>query len=130
MEWAEWLRMGWTGAGLVLIALLCLAGVILSCLTISGTWLVSAAALLAMFLPIDTPPGIWTVIIFLVISGLVEAVEALAGAWGVTKRGGSRLAGAAALVGGLVGLVVGALIPPAILGSLAGAGSITVSLSP
>ena len=58
--------------------------------------------------------------LFLVISGLVEVAEALAGSWGVTKRGGSRLAGFAAFADGILGLVAGSFIPVPVVGSLAG----------
>ena len=52
-----------------------------------------------------------------------EIVEAIAGWLGVQKRGGSKLAGFAALVGGLIGAVVGSGALPIIgtfLGMLAG----------
>jgi len=47
----------------------------------------------------------------------------MAGHWGVRRRGGSRLAGFAAMGGGLLGLVLGSMILPVIgtfLGMLAG----------
>ncbi len=97
------------GWGLVII--LCLAGIVISFLSISGTWLVLAAAILAAFLPPEGFPGWWTIIIFLVISALVEVGEFFAGKWGVEKRGGSSATGWAALGGGLAGLFIGGIIP-------------------
>jgi len=104
----------------VLIALLCIVALLLSCLTLSGTWVVLLAAVLAILIPGKAFPGWWTIILFALVSGAVEGAEALAGAWGVRKRGGSRLSGFLAVVGGLVGLVLGTFIPIPIVGSLLG----------
>jgi uncharacterized protein YqgC (DUF456 family) len=100
------------------IILLCLAGIVLSCISFSGTWLVLAGTVMAAFIPPSDFPGWWTVGIFAVISVVVEIVEAVAAAFGVKRRGGSALAGWAALAGGLIGIVVGSPIP--IIGSLVG----------
>ncbi len=108
------------GLGLAAAALLCLAGITLSCLSLSGTWLVTAATLLIVLIT-DTPfPTMWTVIAFIVLSTLVEVAEVAAAAWGVKRRGGSNLAGAAAVAGGLAGLILGTIIPIPILGNLIG----------
>lgn len=107
--------------GYTVVVVLCLVGVVLSCLSISGTWLVVAAAALAAFLSGAEFPGLWSVVIFAVVSLLVEVAEAVSGAWGVKKRGGSALAGLGALLGGFAGLFVGAaVIPIPIVGSLIG----------
>jgi uncharacterized protein YqgC (DUF456 family) len=108
------------GFGYVGVVLLCVAGVILSCISISGTWLVTLAALLTGFLAGPDFPIWWVTIIFALVSGAVEGVEALAGMWGVKKRGGSGMAGFAALVGGLGGLFLGGLIPIPVVGPLLG----------
>jgi uncharacterized protein YqgC (DUF456 family) len=105
---------------IVLIWLLCLGGIGLSCLSISGTWLVAVGAVLALFVKSGDFPGWLTVVSFLLVSGGVEVFEAYAGAWGVTRRGGSKLAGLAAVVGGLLGMVLGGLVPLPIVGSLLG----------
>ena len=105
----------WVAAGL-----LCLLGLCLSCISISGTWLVVvAAALLAM---VSGPrfPGWGTPVGFAVLSAVVEGIEAGAGYWGVVKRGGSGWTGLAALFGGAVGLFAGTLIPIPFLGNLIG----------
>ena len=111
-----------TGVGLVyfLIVLLCFVALILSCLSISGTWLVSLATVIAAILRGFSFPGWATIIIFLLLSGAVEFAEAMAGAWGVTKRGGSGFAGFMAIVGGLIGMVAGSFIPVLFIGSLLG----------
>ncbi|MFC1498234.1 DUF456 domain-containing protein [Verrucomicrobiota bacterium] len=106
--------------GMIMVTLLCFVGIILSCLSISGTWVVAGATILAALIRTDPFPGIWTIVIFLVISAAVEIAEAVAGAFGVTKRGGSKMAGFMAVIGGLLGLVLGTLIPVPIIGSLLG----------
>jgi uncharacterized protein YqgC (DUF456 family) len=104
-----------------LAALLCFIGFVVSCLSLSGTWVVFGAALLVAWKRWPDFPGISTLIIFLLICITVEIVEAFAGAWGVQKRGGSKAAGWAALGGGLLGMLIGtALIPVPVVGSLAG----------
>jgi uncharacterized protein YqgC (DUF456 family) len=112
------------GAGLwlayIVVGLLCLAGLALSCVSLSGTWLVVAASILAALVRSDPFPGIWTVVLFAAAAGAVEGVEAVAGAWGVKRRGGSNLAGLAAMLGGFAGLLVGGLIPIPVVGSLLG----------
>jgi len=109
-----------TGGLYVFMALLCLVGVGLSCVSISGTWLVVAATVIAAFAREDAFPGVWTVVVFVGMSLLVEVAEALAGAWGVRRRGGSHAAGVWAVLGGLLGMVLGTLIPIPVVGSLIG----------
>lgn len=101
-------------------ALLCFVGFVLSCLSLSGTWLVLAASAIMAWLRWPAFPGIGTLIIFLLLCIGVEIVEALAGAWGVQKRGGSKAAGWAALLGGFLGLILGSFIPVPIIGNLLG----------
>ncbi len=108
------------GLALAVVAIMCAAGVVISCLSLSGTWLVTAAAALAAVITGSAFPGTWVVIVFVVLSALVEVTEVTAGAWGVKRRGGSKLAGVMAVVGGLVGLALGSLIPVPILGNLIG----------
>jgi uncharacterized protein YqgC (DUF456 family) len=105
--------------GIVLVWVLCLVGLLLSCLAISGTWLVVAAAVLANLLRGWPAPGWWAVLVFAILSALVEAAEALAGAWGVKRRGGSWLASLAAFAGGIIGLILGSSMLP-VVGSLLG----------
>ena len=50
----------------------------------------------------------------------VEVAEALAGAWGVQRRGGSKAAGWAALLGGFAGMLLGGFIPVPVIGNLIG----------
>jgi uncharacterized protein YqgC (DUF456 family) len=101
----------------ILTALLCLIGLLLSTLAFSGTWIVLLAALITKF-SIGFP-NLGTLIAFAGLCIAAEVIEALAGFLGVQKRGGSKLAGLAALIGGLVGAGVGTGIFP-ILGTFAG----------
>ncbi len=103
-----------------LVGILCLVGFILSCLSLSGTWLVLAATGLAAWFNRPEFPGVGTLVVFLVLCIGVEVLEALAGAWGVQKRGGSKAAGWAALGGGFLGMLLGSFIPVPILGNLIG----------
>ncbi len=110
-----------TGLGVVAIVLLCAVAVVLSCVSISGTWVVLGAAVIAILMRGETGfPGWLTLVVFLLLSIVVEVAEAVAGSWGVVKRGGSKLAGLVSLIGGLLGLVVGVLIPIPIIGPLIG----------
>jgi hypothetical protein len=101
-------------------ALACLAGLILSALSFSGTWLAVAAAALLVVCGVHPGVGWGTVLAFAVLSGLIEVAEALSASWGVRRRGGSSLAGLAAFVGGLLGLMFGGALPPPLIGSLLG----------
>lgn len=107
-------------AAVAVSGLLCLAGIALSVLSISGTWVVlGVAALLGVAL--GRPfPGVGTFVVFLLLCIAVEVVEALAAAWGVRARGGSRLAGTMAVVGGFIGLGMGAFVPVPIIAPLLG----------
>ena len=110
-----------TGLGVLVIVLACIVAVILSCVSISGTWVILGAALGAMLLRGDSGfPGWITIVVFLLLSIAIEVAEAFASSWGVAKRGGSKLAGFAALIGGLLGLGIGSYIPIPIVGSLLG----------
>jgi len=104
-----------------LIGLVCLAGFALSCLSLSGTWLVLLAAGVASWQCWPEFPGIGTLVLFLVLCIGVEVVEAVAGLWGVDRRNGSKAAGWAAVGGGFLGMFLGgAFIPVPIIGSLLG----------
>ncbi len=103
-----------------LAALLCLIGFILSCLSLSGTWVVFGAAGLIAWARWPAFPGPAALIAFLLTCVAVEVLEALAASWGVQKRGGSKAAGWAALGGGFLGMIFGGLIPIPIIGNLLG----------
>ncbi len=108
---------------LLLILLVCW---VLTLLGMPGNWVMIGAAIGYVFLvSAESPVAIgWvTVIVLLVLAGIGELLEFLAGALGVTKAGGSKRGAVLALVGsiagGVAGLFVGLPIP--IVGSLLGA---------
>jgi len=102
---------------IALTFLLCAIALILSSLAFSGTWLVLLAALITK-LSLGFPT-LGTLIVFALLCIAAEALEALAGFLGVQKRGGSKRAGLAALLGGLLGAAIGSAIFP-ILGTFLG----------
>lgn len=122
----DWSSVGSTvghGAGFLAVALLCLAGILLSAFSFSGTWLVLGAAMLAAWLGGPEFPGPITLVVFALVCAAIEVAEWLAGMWGVQRRGGSKPAGFAALAGGIAGMVLGSMIVPVIgtlLGMMAG----------
>lgn len=125
----EYLQQAGIWLGFAGVWALCLVGIVASAISFSGTWFVVGAAALASLISRTGDPGWWAVLVFALISALAEGVEALAGAWGVKRRGGSSMAGLAALVGGLIGMFLGAFIPILFLGSLIGmlVGSFTLA---
>lgn len=116
----EWLQVIGAALGWGLVWILCAIGIGLCCLTLSGTWLVTIAALIAAPLSGEAFPGIGTAAGFAVVCGLVEVGESLAGYLGVKQRGGSGWAGVAAAAGGFAGLFAGGWIPAPLIGSLLG----------
>ncbi len=118
------MEVDWQSVGLFgiysLAGLLCLVGFVLSCLSLSGTWLVLAATGLVAWARWPEFPGIGTLVVFLLLCIGVEIIEALAAAWGVQKRGGSKATGWAALGGGFLGMILGGFLPIPVLGNLLG----------
>lgn len=102
--------------------LLCLSGLLLSALSISGTWLVGIAALIAAALSGPNQfPGGPTLVVFFAVCVAVDIIEWFAASWGVRRRGGSTAAGWLALLGSLGGLILGSLlIPLPLIGGLIG----------
>lgn len=113
----------WVGAFLVyaLMGLLCLAGLVLSAFSLSGTWCVVAAAGIGALWRTDPFPGAWTVGSFAAIALLVEGIEWFASWKGVTSRGGSAWSGLAACAGAIAGAALLAPFPPPLVASLVGA---------
>ncbi len=101
----------------VLIALLCVAGILLSMLSFSGTWVLFGAGLIST-LTLGFP-NLGTLILFLLICIIVEVLEAVAGFYGIKKKGGSKWAGFACFVGGVLGAMLGSAVLP-IIGTLLG----------
>ena len=123
-----WLEPTLIVLGYMAVGALCLAGIALACFSFSGTWLIVLAAIVGAFLEKEQPPGAWTVVSYIGISLVIEGIDTLAGIFGVTSRGGSRLAGFAAVGGGFVGLILGSFIPVPVVGSLVGMAAVSFAL--
>lgn len=120
MEWlSEILARLASLAGFTYLALLCGMGVLLSVLSLSGTWLVVVAAVSA-FLARGGFPGLGTVLTFIYLAILVEVAEYVLGFWGVKKQGGSNRAALMALAGSMVGLALGGILAFPVVGALIG----------
>jgi uncharacterized protein YqgC (DUF456 family) len=103
----------------LLLALCCIAGLVLVPLGLPGLWLMVAGVLGYGALTGFRTIGIATLAIVLALALLGELVEWWVG-FGLTERyGGSRRSGWGALAGGIVGAMVGVPVP--IVGSVIGA---------
>lgn len=107
----------------LLLAVVLLVGWVTQLIGMPGNWLiVLAAALYAWLLPADAPAAIgWNTVIALAVLAVVgEVVELVAGAAGVAKVGGSRRSAVLALVGSMIGgiLGIGVGLPIPLVGSL------------
>lgn len=107
MDWVRLCDLSVVGSAI----LLCLCGVVLSFLTLSGTWLVLLAALVGL-LHSGPEPTWFTVLSFLGVSVVVEVFEAGSAAIVVAGHGGSRLGGIAGMAGGILGMVLGSIFVP------------------
>lgn len=97
---------------LLLIAIL-LTGWVFTLFGMPGNWLmVAVTAMYAYFVPADSPVAIgWKVVVaLLILAGLGELLELLAGLAGTAKAGGSRRGALLALVGSIGGAVLGILV--------------------
>lgn len=104
----------------IFLALLGLAGVILTALTLPGVWLVYIAVLILAWMgsfEVITP---LILIILFVLSLFSTVVDNIVMALGAKKLGGSNWGMLGAILGGIVGLAVGN-IPGMFLGPIVGA---------
>lgn len=112
VDWAHW-----TAATLLVVV--SLAGVVLTLLTLPGTWLIVLAALLVkLWQPLMLPW--WVIGTAGGLAVLGEIVEFGASAVGAAKGGASKRGAAGAVVGSLLGALIGSLVPPFPLGTIAG----------
>ena len=118
----QWMSVAGVFLAWTACALLCAGGLLLSALSVSGTWLVLAAAGLAAALTGPDAFPAWPVLAGMAaVCAAVDVIEWFAAAWGVRRRGGSRAAGWMALLGSLGGMLLGsALIPVPLVGGLIG----------
>lgn len=110
-----------TALAATIVILFSWLGVIVTLLTLPGTWLAVLAALLVKWWQPELL-GWWAIGIAAGLAVLGEAVEFGAGAVGSKRAGGSRSGAWGALGGGLIGSVMGTvLIPIPIAGTIIGA---------
>lgn len=105
----------------VLVVAGALLGILLTLVTLPGTWIALAVALLTML----WEPGLmswWALGIGLVLCISGEVAEFFASAAGSAKAGGSKAGALGSVAGGLIGLALGTVfIPVPIVGSILGA---------
>lgn len=117
MDWvqsADWSHV----AAIAIVVIAALLGVILTLLTLPGTWVLLSAALLVKLWQPELMP--WWVLAAAVLLAVVgEAIEFFASAMGAARGGASRRGAIGAIVGSVVGAVVGSpfLFP---IGTIAG----------
>lgn len=111
----------------ILVFVFAIAGIVLTVLSLPGTWLaVLVAAVCKLWQP-DTMSW-WVIAAAAALATLAEVVEFAASAVGTAKAGGSKRGGVGSLVGGLAGAIFGApfffglgAIPGAVIGAGLGA---------
>jgi len=104
----------------IILALLCIAGVILTIFTLPGIWLVYIAVLILAWMgsfEIITP---LILVILFVLSVLSTILDNVVIALGAKKLGGSTWGMVGAILGGIVGLAIGN-IPGMFVGPIVGA---------
>lgn len=115
-----WGEIAW-GIAWGLLALLALAGVFLSLVSFSGTWLVWVAGLIARFLPGGESIGWPWLIAGGALCAAVEMFEAAAVHWGVIASGGTAGSAWVGFAGAMLGMILGGMmIPVPFIGGLVG----------
>lgn len=122
MDWIDYIA----ATLFTLVGAGCLVTVVIG---VPGTWIMIALALGLEFLQrLWAPEGsdwlfsIWVFVAVVIIAGIGEALEFVAGAYGAKKGGASRRGMLGALIGGFAGAILGTvLIPIPLVGSLIGA---------
>ncbi|MFA6045356.1 MAG: DUF456 domain-containing protein [Phycisphaerales bacterium] len=112
IDWAHW------GAATIL-TVVSLAGIVLTLLTLPGTWLIVLGALLIKL----WQPGLlswWVIGIAVGLAAFAELVEFGASALGAAKGGASKRGALGAVVGSVVGAIVGSLFPLFPISTIAG----------
>ena len=125
MIWQDWIDIV-AATVFTLLGAGCLVTVLIG---IPGTWIMIGLAVGLEFLQrLWAPAGsdwvfsIWIFLAVLVIAGIGEVLELIAGAYGAKKGGASRKGMIGALIGGVLGAIIGTfIIPIPLVGSLIGA---------
>ena len=105
----------------IILTIVALLGVVLTFITLPGTWVAVAVALLIKLWRPELI-GWWPLGVSIGLAVLAEVAEGLAASAGSAKSGGTRWGAGGALIGSIAGLMAGTvLIPLPILGSIIGA---------
>ena len=113
MQFLDWLYFG-------LLALLALAGVLVTALQFPGTWLIVVAAVVYDWINGWSKIG-WEILAILVGLAVVgELLELATSAWAARRAGASPRAAWGAVIGGFVGMFV-LTLPLPVIGTIAGA---------
>lgn len=103
---------------LIVVILLCLAGLVIIPLGAPGTWIIFVVAVIYDVIPGLTDISLTIIILLGGIALLGEALEYYIGARSAKQAGASKAGVAGAIIGGIIGAVVG--VPVFLLGSLLG----------
>ncbi len=113
----------------ITLLLIGLAGVVLTFITLPGTWIIIAIALVLAFIAKMTGwqsgLSLWFIAVAVALAVVGEVVEFFAGAAGAKRGGAGRPGAIGAIVGGLTGAVIATPVLPIIgtfLGAVVGAG--------
>lgn len=105
--------------GTILYFLVCVGGLGLLIAGLPGTWLIVAASAVYAWQTHGEIPWV-AVVIFIILSLLAEVFEAVVGAWGAKKYGGTRWGMLGAITGGIAGaIILSGLLP--VIGTIMGA---------
>lgn len=105
-------------AGLTLLNLIFWAGILFN---LPGTWLMVLSAALVEWWTSDEIFGVGFLVAAVFLALLGEVLEFAASAAGARGSGGSKRGAVLAISGGMIGAVMGTLLPVPILGTLVGA---------
>lgn len=124
MNWLSNIDWPYWGAATIL-TVVSLAGIVLTLLTLPGTWLIVLGGLLIKLWQPELLSW-WVIGVAIGLAALAEVVEFGASALGAAKGGASKRGALGAVVGSLVGAIVGSFFPlfpiSTIAGGVVGAG--------
>ncbi|MDX2130877.1 MAG: DUF456 domain-containing protein [Planctomycetota bacterium] len=105
------------GVGVILLA--SLVGVVLTVITLPGTWVpIVVAAGVKLWQPELVPW--WAILVALALAVIAEVIEFAACALGASRAGATRRGAIGAMVGSFIGAIVGSALPPFPVGTILG----------
>ena len=100
----------------IIIAILVIAGIVLTAISLPGYWLVWIAILIHSINDSFSSLPLWAVVIFLLFTVFIGVIDNIAVALGSKKFGGSWWGAVGAVVGGIIGMII-LNLPGLIIGS-------------